>query len=138
MNAVVDTSVWSLALRRTDSQADPVAIELGRLVQEGRALLIGLVRQELLSGVKTPKQFEDLRLHLRAFLDVEIETADHETAASLFNRCRSRGVQGALVDFLICAVALRRGCAVFTTDGDFTHYARILDIPLHQPRAATS
>jgi len=95
--------------------------------------MLGVVRQELLSGVKSAVVFESLRTHLRAFPDIECETADYEEAASFCNRCRSKGVQGATVDFLICAVAARRRIAVFTTDGDFERYSRILGVKLHRP-----
>lgn len=92
---------------------------------------MGPVRQELLSGVRTPNQFDGLREHLRAFPNVELGTGDYEEAASFSNRCRAAGVQGSGVDFLICAVAARRALTIFTTDEDFEHYARILPLTLH-------
>ncbi|MEA2695737.1 MAG: hypothetical protein QOI66_8 [Myxococcales bacterium] len=75
-----------------------------------------------------------LRTHLRAFPDVELGIEDHEEAAAFFNRCRTRGVQGSSIDFLICAAAARRAMPILTTDGDFRSYARILPIELHTPR----
>lgn len=134
MNVIVDTPIWSLALRRTTgAEAHEVEI-LSELIKDGRAMLIGLVRQELLSGIKTTKQFENLREHLAAFPDVPLETADYEQAAAFFNQCRSKGVQGSSIDFLICAVAHRRGLEIFTTDGDFTSCAKHLPIKRHQSR----
>lgn len=134
MNVVVDTSVWSLALRRAKRVNDGAPRELAELVQEGRVVMLGPVRQELLSGIKDKAQFELLRDHLRAFPDLELDTSDYEAAASAFNRCRERGVQGANIDFLICAAATRRNMSIFTTDGDFKHYARVLRLRLHEPR----
>ena len=68
MNALVDTSVWSLALRRRardlSAAERPLVVELAELVNEGRARIVGLVRQELLSGIKSPAQYEELRLAL--------------------------------------------------------------------------
>src|SRR5262245_14280024 len=116
MKALVDTSVWSLMLRRRHGAATRPAKELETLIREGRAEIIGPIRQELLSGVKGATQFENLRQHLRGFADVELETADFELAADYCNRCRARGVQGSGTDFLVCAVAARRQYAVFTTD----------------------
>jgi len=76
MNVLVDSSVWSLALRRKTAGLNAtekfIVAELSELVREGRARLIGLVRQELLSGIKTTEQFEKLRLHLRSFPDEPI------------------------------------------------------------------
>jgi hypothetical protein len=131
---LVDTPVWSLALRRT-KRVDHTAIrELGELIQEGRVVLMGAVRQELLSGIKLEAQFELLRGHLRAFPDLELDEMDYEEAASAYNRCRGRGVQGSNTDFLICAAASRRDLAIYTTDRDFQQYAKVLDLQLHSPR----
>jgi predicted nucleic acid-binding protein len=134
VNVLVDTSVWSLALRRARRIDDAIPRELTELIQEARVVLIGPVRQELLSGIKSKPQFEQLREHLRAFPDLELESADYEDAAAAFNRCRERGIQGSNTDFLICAVAMRHDLAIFTTDGDFKHFARTLRFELYQPR----
>ena len=64
-----------------------------------------------------------------------LDTADYEEAAAAFNRCRERGIQGSNTDFLICAAALRRDLSIYTTDGDFKHYARVLKLELHTPRS---
>jgi predicted nucleic acid-binding protein len=134
VNVVVDTSVWSLALRRAKRVHDRAARELAELIQEGRVVMLGPVRQELLSGIKEKAQFELLREHLRAFSDLALDTTDYEAAASAFNRCRERGVQGSNTDFLICAAAARRDMTIFTTDGDFQHCARVLRLKLHEIR----
>jgi predicted nucleic acid-binding protein len=135
VNVLVDTSVWSLALRRAKRVDQATAGELSELIQEGRVVMAGAIRQELLSGIKASSQFESLREHLRAFPDLELERADYEEAAQAFNRCRERGVQGSNTDFLLCALALRRELAIYTTDGDFNHYAKVLGLTLYEPRA---
>lgn len=134
MNVLVDTSVWSLALRRAKRVDEAGAKELAELIGEGRVVMIGPIRQELLSGIKARSQFELLRDHLRAFSDLTLESADYERAAEAFNRCRERGIQGSNTDFLICAVALRRELAVYTTDNDFIQYAKVLRLKLHGAR----
>ncbi len=134
MNVLVDTSVWSLALRRAKRVDDETSRELAALIQEGRVVLLGPVRQELLSGLKEKRQYESLRDHLRAFPDLELESADFEEAALAFNRCRERGIQGANTNFLLCAVALRRDFAIFTADRDFVHFAKVLRLRLHACR----
>jgi predicted nucleic acid-binding protein len=131
MRVLVDTSVWSLALRRSRVSPHPAAEELRHLIDEGRVAIVGPIRQELLSGVSTPAAFGQLRQHLQAFPDEILETADFERAAEHFNTCRSRGVQGSNTDFLLCAAAERRGFPILTTDADFTRFARILPIALH-------
>ena len=138
MNVIVDTSVWSLALRRQRSSSTPQTRELAELVREGQATMLGPIRQELLSGIRAAEQFDTLRGHLRAFPDVLLDAEDYEEAASFFNKCRAKGIQGSNTDFLICATAARRGFGILTTDEDFTHFARILPIELHTPRASVT
>jgi predicted nucleic acid-binding protein len=135
VKVLVDTSVWSLALRRVKPTSGPIVRELAELVREGRVVIIGPIRQELLSGVKSNQQYEILRDHLRAFPDLELQTTDFEEGAAAFNRCRSRGIQGSNTDFLMCAVASRRDLAIFTTDGDFTEFRRALPLTLHDARS---
>lgn len=138
MNVLVDTSVWSLALRRKNESLSAneklLVIELAELIREGRARMIGLIRQELLSGIKTAEQYEKLKLYLRAFPDEAIDTMDHEEAANASNRCRAKGVVVSIVDILLCAVGIKREWAIFTTDPDFSHYARVLPLSVHAHR----
>lgn len=135
MKVLVDTSVWSMALRRRGARNDSVTSALASLVEDGRAVIIGPIRQELLSGIKERAQFERVREHLRAFADVAVTTEDYEEAAAFFNQCRDRGIQGSNTDFLICAVAVRKGFSIFTNDDDFAHFASVLPISLHSPAA---
>jgi predicted nucleic acid-binding protein len=138
MNVLVDTSVWSLALRRKSENLNAtekfIVAELSELIREARARLIGLVRQELLSGIRTAEHFEKLRLHLRSFPDEPIDTTDHEEAAKAGNRCRGKGIVVSIVDILLCAIAIKREWAIFTIDPDFTNYVKVLPISIHGPR----
>lgn len=109
MSAIVDTSVWSLALRRQiPPDSSPAVIILRNLITDGQVALIGAIRQEILSGIRSPEQLARLRNYLRSFPDLELVTEDYELAAEFFNTCRSNGIQGSNTDFLICAVAHRR------------------------------
>ena len=128
---IVDTSVWSLALRRKQPVADAVAVELARLIDAGDALIAGPIRQELLSGISSQAQFKLVRERLEAFPDIPIETADYERAARCFNQCRAQGIQGSNTDYLICALALRLELPVFSADRDFPRYAKVLRVRLH-------
>ena len=138
MNALVDTTIWSLALRRKQDDLNIVektaVIELDDLVKEGRVRIIGPVRQELLSGIRNVSQFEKIRTALHAFRDEAINTSDYEAAAKANNDCRARGVGVTAVDILICAVAARREWTIFSSDPDFERYAEVLPISLHKPR----
>jgi len=138
MNVLVDTSVWSVALRRKPRELAPgeqsSVDELADLAREGRVRIIGLIRQELLSGIKTTAQYDKLRAALRAFPDEAIATRDYEAAARVSNDCRARGISAPVVDALICQIALARQWSIFTTDSDFKDYARVVPIKLHAPR----
>ena len=132
---LVDTSVWSLALRRKQTDLSPaeqaLREALRELVREGRAQVVGPVRQELLSGIRQEDGFRQLRDYLRAFDDPQLQVEDYEEAARMNNACRARGIAGSPVDFLICAVALLRNWQVFTTDRDFVRYSKILPLRLY-------
>jgi predicted nucleic acid-binding protein len=134
VNVLVDTSVWSLALRRPAAHGSSETAELVELIREGRVAMIGAIRQEILSGIRAAEQYRKLRDRLRAFSDVSIDETDYEEAATCFNRCRARGFQGSNTDFLICAVSMRRKFAILTTDKDFAGFARVLGFGLHAPR----
>lgn len=134
MNVLVDTSVWSLALRRPTSAGDGETAELVELVREGRVEMIGAIRQEILSGIRAAEQFRKLRDRLRAFADIPLDESDYEEAATCFSRCRAKGLQGSNTDFLMCAVSLRHDLAILTTDKDFDGFARVLGFELHAPR----
>ena len=131
MKVLADTPVWSAALRRATGTASNLRMELEWLVAHGAVAIIGPIRQELLSGIKGPAQFAQVKIALKNFPDVALETEDFETAAQYYNTCRGKGVQGSLTDFLICAVAVRRQLEIFTTDGDFQHYRKHLPIALY-------
>lgn len=134
MNLLVDTSIWSLVLRRGVSRDHIVTKDLSELIRELRVQIIGPIRQELLSGIKSKNQFEELRLYLSAFPDLILEAADFERAAEFFNICRRNGIQGSNTDFLICSVAHRRDLEIFTSDNDFLDFQQHLPIKLYSPR----
>jgi predicted nucleic acid-binding protein len=125
---LVDTTVLSLAFRRRDRSrlaADERAIvdHFVELSDAGDIVLIGMVRQELLSGVRTREQFDRLRATLDGSDYLDLGLADHDHAAEIRNACRARGVAGDDIDVLVCAAGSRRGVAVFSTDPDFERYA---------------
>lgn len=140
MMVLVDTPVWSLALRRCPEHLNPheqqLTQALAELIREGRVQMLGPIRQELLSGIREEAQFRKLRDYLQAFREHPLEGADYEEAAHMNNRCRTRGIAGSAVDFLICAAAQRRGWAILTTDRDFQNYASVLPLRLHPASAS--
>lgn len=135
MSVLVDTCIWSLALRRNTPGTQLAHLEeFKELINEARVQLIGPVRQEILSGVKSDRQFEQLKEHLAAFPDIPITTEDFEQAARFFNLARSKGIQGSNTDFLICSVAARHNLSIFTVDQDFELFRTVLPLHLHELR----
>jgi predicted nucleic acid-binding protein len=138
MRVLIDTPIWSLALRRKPKgrsrEEEALQQELAELIREGRAQLMGPIRQEVLSGIREEGQYRRLRDHLRAFDDALLTTEDYEEAARASNQCRAVGIAGSAIDFLICAVAIQREWQIFTTDKDFAGYAKHLHVGLYVPR----
>jgi predicted nucleic acid-binding protein len=130
MKVIVDTSVWSLALRRQPTIDNLIVNKLRDLIADGRVVMIGAVRQEILSGIKHQEQFEKLRDHLQAFSNLPVDIEDYELAAEYFNLCRRNGIQGSNTDFLICAIASRRNYEIFPTNKDFIGFKKYLPIVL--------
>jgi predicted nucleic acid-binding protein len=132
MKVIVDTGVWSLALQRGRQDASAPVQELRNLIQDHLVEIIGPIRQEVLSGIRSESQFQKLQKHLKSFPDLPILTGDYVTDARFFNLCRSKGVQGSNTDFLICAVAVRNKFSIFTTDKDFELFSKHLHVALHR------
>jgi predicted nucleic acid-binding protein len=134
MMVLVDTPVWSLALRRRAVDLGPrerlLTQALYELVRESRVRLLGATRQEVLSGIRDESQSRRIRNDLRAFDDVSLGISDYEEAAQMSNKCRRAGIAGTSVDMLICAATVHHGWQIFSTDLDFTHYAEVLPIQL--------
>lgn len=133
MEVLVDTSVWSLALRRHKTKEIDRTIlnQFSELINESRVRIIGPIRQELLSGISEEAQFQKLKDHLSYFEDLPITSQNYERAAEMSNYCRKKGVSGSLVDFLICSISEYYHLSILTTDKDFLHYSKHLQIRLH-------
>ena len=127
---LVDTSIISLAVRRkqvdlSDRERENVRA-LMQTIEDGEAAIADVVRQELLSGVRSTAQYERIRRELTAFKTLAVSSATHELAATLANRCLDRGVITGHVDILLCAIAVERDISVWTADPDFARCAAVL------------
>ena len=135
MIVLVDTPVWSLALRRKNADLSTrdrkFVTALQELIRDGRAQIVGPIRQELLSGIREPERYRKIREQLRDFPEPAVEMADYEEAAHISNQCRARGIAGSSVDFLICAIAHRKRWQIFTIDRDFENYSDCVPVRLY-------
>ncbi len=134
---IVDTSVWSLALRKKErsESEERVVLRFAETIRELHLVLIGPIRQEILSGISSKEKYEELRTKLAVFSDHDLRTRDYELAAQFHNTCRKNGIQGSHTDYLICAVAHNNDFGIFTLDEDFSRYQKFIDIRIEPVRA---
>ena len=130
----VDTSVWSLAFRRSNS-AIPIqeVLQLHELISQDAPLAVaGIVMQELLSGLREEAQFKRLHGLLASFPLVLASQAHHVLAAQIANRCRQGGIATSATDCLIAAICIANNSPLLTADKDFERMTVFCDLRLYQ------
>ena len=131
---LVDTSVWSLALRKKEHTQSEIRYisRLSEVIRDLHLVMIGPIRQEILSGLSDERKYEDLRQKIAVFPDHSISTHEYELAAKFHNECRRHGIQGSHIDYLICATAQNNGFSILTLDKDFLLYQEYVGIHLEE------
>lgn len=125
MTLLVDTSVWSLALRRDAPTAQPEVRALGDALAGAEMIATtGFILQELLQGFNGPKAGAAIVERFSAFAFLSPSRDDHVAAAEVRNKCRRAGVQLGTVDALIAQLCMRDDLTLLTTDQDFVHAAK--------------
>ena len=125
MMLLVDTSVWSLALRRDVVGPQPEVRHLEQALLGAQAVVTtGLVLQELLQGFSGPKARAQIIDRFASLPLVQPDRQDHVDAAALRTTCRRAGVQIGTIDALLAQLCIRHQLPLLTTDQDFTHAAR--------------
>jgi len=125
LSIFVDTSVWSLALRRDAPPDGPEVLALRRTLETGEMILTtGIVLQDLLQGFSGPKARERILERFSALPFLVPDRQDHIDAAELRNRCRRSGIQSGTIDALLAQLCIHHGLTMLTTDGDFRNIAR--------------
>ncbi|NOT45576.1 MAG: PIN domain-containing protein [Acidobacteria bacterium] len=137
MTLFVDTSVWSLALRR-DAEANGAEVQAlkGALAGDAVVVTTGLVLQELLQGFSGAKASQQIVERFTSLALVQPDRDDHVAAAGLRNTCRRAGVQLGTVDALIAQLCLRHEMTLLSTDQDFVHAARHCALEVWSPKGA--
>jgi predicted nucleic acid-binding protein len=129
LSLFVDTSVWSLALRRDAPSDAPEVRELQRALGAGETVVTtGLVLQELLQGFAGPRAREQIIARFSALPFIMPDRQDHVEAAEVRNTCRRAGVQVQTIDALLAQLCIRHDLDLLTVDGDFGQIARILPL----------
>jgi predicted nucleic acid-binding protein len=122
---LVDTSVWSLALRRDADASEPAVHALkDALMGADVVVTTGLVLQELLQGFSGPKARVQIIERFAALPLLQPDREDHVAAAELRNTCRRAGVQIGTIDALLAQLCIRHELTLLSTDKDFAHAAR--------------
>jgi predicted nucleic acid-binding protein len=121
----VDTSVWSIALRRDGGDAPSPLVEgLVVALRAGEPVFTtGIVLQELLQGFRGPRQRDRIVERFAALPFLVPDRTDHIEAAEIRNRCRRRGVQIGTIDALLAALCIRHELTMLTDDADFARMA---------------
>jgi len=131
MRILVDTSVWSLALRRSSGIVNEEAVALKTIIEQGEEIyLLGIILQEVLQGIRNPKDFLALREYFKAFPLIDLAREDYVRAAELKNQLIRKGRQASTIDVLIASVAISHHCHVFTADKHFTQIAEHSELKL--------
>lgn len=134
MSLFVDTSVWSLALRRDGRLSAPQVAALLRAIENGEPILTtGLVLQELLQGFSGPRAREQILDRFSALPLLVPDRADHVEAAALRNTCRRHGVQIGTIDALLAQLCIRHSLLMLSGDQHFQRIANHCDLRLWQP-----
>ena len=124
MTLFVDTSVWSLLLRRDAASVEPEVSALVHALEAGEEVVgTGLVLQELLQGFTGPKDRRAIIGRFQALPLLLPDRQDHIAAAELRNSCRRAGLQIGTIDALLAQLCMRHRLIMLSTDQDFAHIA---------------
>ena len=137
MTLLVDTSVWSLALRRDTASAVPEVQHLkDALLGSDMVVTTGLVLQELLQGFSGPKSRAQLIERFAALPLLQPDREDHVAAAELRNACRRAGIQVGTIDALLAQLCIRHDLTLLSTDNDFKLAAKHCALRVWSPKAS--
>jgi predicted nucleic acid-binding protein len=131
-----DTSVLSRVFRRSrpsvsESRLSAVFQEL--MASDVPIAIPGIVLQEVLSGIRSERQFHDLSARLLAAFTVVSEgETEHIEAARIRNVCLGRGLNVSGIDCLIAACATVGTHELFAIDDDFIAIARHVPLTLYR------
>ena len=125
MTLLVESSVWSLALRRDGTfDAKEVLALREALTGADSVVTTGLVLQELLQGFNGPKAKEAIIERFGALPLIQPDRQDHVAAAEVRNACRRGGVQIGTIDALLIQLCGRYEMTLLSSDKDFANAAR--------------
>lgn len=119
---LVDTSAWLLVLRQTFIPKAKDRID--HLLKEDVIITTGIVKLEILSGTRTDKEFQRLKMRLDALGTVETDDSLWQKACELGFKLRRRGITVPHTDILIGACALKTASTILHADSHYDMMAK--------------
>ena len=114
---LVDTSAWILALRK--SYLPVVKDRIDHLLKEDTVLTTGIIKLELLGGVKTQKEFNRLKSRLDVLEEVQMDESLLNSAYTFAFDLRRAGLTIPSTDILIAACAMEAQAILIHADAHF-------------------
>ena len=128
---LIDTSVWSEALRRKEKTLNSSETLVRRIIENNdEIVIIGIILQEILSGIANEKLFSEIETILNDFSYIDIKKEDYIYAAELRNKCKQKGIIAGSFDFLIASVAIRNKLTLVTYDKDFINISKYTELKI--------
>ena len=125
MRVLVDTSVWSLALRKDGPAGHPAVVKLADYLRSDEdVFLTGLILQEILQAFRSEASFRQVARHLEPFPLLATGRPEAVAAATLHRICAAKGVTASTADCQIATAAIRHECLLLTADRDFERIAK--------------
>ena len=117
---LVDTCAWIDFLRYQEGE---LGNQAAVLIENKRVAITGVIIAELLQGVKTEKQQQQINFLINSVTSFPTQEFDWTNAGLLLQKLRSRGITLPLTDALIAVIAQRYQVKVLTIDKHFHHLA---------------
>lgn len=137
MTLLVDTSVWSLALRKDTRSSQPEVQQLkDALLGADVVVTTGLVLQELLQGFSGAKASAQIIERFAALPLLQPDREDHICAAELRNTCRRAGIQVGTIDALLAQLCIRHELTLLSTDNDFRLASKHCALRVWSPKSS--
>jgi len=128
---IIDTSIWSEALRRKKNTANSSETVVRKIIEnDDEIVILGIILQEILTGISNEKLFSEIKDILDDFVYLEIIKNDYIYASELSNKCRLKGIIAGSIDFLIASTAIRNELQLVTFDKDFINISKHTDLKI--------
>ena len=113
---LVDTSAWIDYFNKTDSETGN---NVEHILQNGRAVLAGIVLTEILQGAKIKEEFDAILESMLSLPILEASLTTWVEAGRISFALRKKGITIPTTDLIIASLALENNCSILTLDQHF-------------------